>query len=499
MPYYQEASGVLPDSITDDKLANMPEARVKGRAVGAGEGDPQDLTGPQITEIIGPLIGPPSGPAGGDLVGLYPDPVLVPVGPGGTFGDAGNVPRITVDTKGRITAIVTTPVGSGPPTGAAGGDLAGTYPNPTIVPGAISWVEIAGAPASLPPSGPAGGVLGGSYPNPNVLSNNSVFTGTIVDGAVTSPKIANANVTSSHIAANAITTPQIADGNITNVKLATMADGTIKGRAAGAGAGVPQDLTLAQMQAILGTNQMLRHDCRLNYVNNSVIRLNRHGGMLLTINGVPRVIPQGGVDLVYNVGWGPGGAIAYVYATWSGSTIQLALGGAPTENPADGNMVSVSDATATLVGAFVIAPTGGASFYESDGWITVLSYWNRKERRAIAGWGNLPTSSTSPIELAQGVLMVADWGEEPIQSFTTGYAINSIVSAMVMLENRLSGTPYVNTTQMWAPVATGGGAMPSISIYPPAGAVLFQRAAPYVWTNAGMATFWGTHMVVTRS
>lgn len=47
------ATGNLPDdSVTNAKLANMAQATIKGRASGAGTGDPTDLTGTQATAIL---------------------------------------------------------------------------------------------------------------------------------------------------------------------------------------------------------------------------------------------------------------------------------------------------------------------------------------------------------------------------------------------------------------------------------------------------------------
>lgn len=43
----------------------------------------------------------------------------------------------------------------------------------------------------------------------------------------------------------------IGDGTVTNAKLVSMTQATVKGRASGAGTGVPQDLTAAQLKAIL--------------------------------------------------------------------------------------------------------------------------------------------------------------------------------------------------------------------------------------------------------
>jgi hypothetical protein len=73
------------------------------------------------------------GAAGGDLTGTYPDPTLVVIGsPAGPFGGAMEAPIVTIDGKGRVTALSSTPITGTSPGGSAGGDLAGTYPNPTL-------------------------------------------------------------------------------------------------------------------------------------------------------------------------------------------------------------------------------------------------------------------------------------------------------------------------------------------------------------------------------
>lgn len=107
------------------------------------------------------------------------------------------------------------------PEGPAGGDLEGEYPNPVLREGVVLenitrgsiTQEMLAPNICTTPCGPASGDLTGTYPDP-LIAPGAVKTDRIFNGAVTTEKIANWAVTNMKLAADAVTTDKIMNGTI---------------------------------------------------------------------------------------------------------------------------------------------------------------------------------------------------------------------------------------------------------------------------------------------
>jgi hypothetical protein len=343
----------------------------------------------------------------------------------GTYGSATQVGVFTVDAQGRITSASNVTISGVSPGGAAGGDLSGSYPNPTV-----ARIQGRAVATTAPSTGQVLKWSGSAWtPSPDNDTTYSAGAGLSLSGTTFS--IASGGVTTGMLADNAVTNSKIADGAVTDPKIVSVSWSKITG--------APNFLTGVVAQNPLTGAGTSGNPLRL--INGT------SAGQILKWNGTQWALATDN-DTTYSAGAG---------LSLSGTTFSVATGGITTAMLADGavtdpKIVSVSWSKITgapnfLTGVVAQNPLTGAGT-SSDPLRLIngtsagqILKWNGTQW-ALANDNDTTYSAGAGLSLSGTTFSIASGG------VTTGMLADGAVTSAKLSTTGVTAGTYGSATQV---------------------------------------------------
>jgi hypothetical protein len=211
------------------------------------------------------------------------------------------------------------------------------------------------------------------------------------------------------------------------------------------------------------------HDCYFECLDANTCRLTRFGGNQIMIAGKRETIPAGLTLAPFGTAAWP---YWYIYVYMSAGVMQFAAAGSNEAAPvidAYGMPVHPTNAALTLVGMVM---GGAATFRTAGNTVGAISQWNRKQRRAEAGYQGQSSASTTIINLSTHNINFLAFNGDFVRFGLSGHTLNNVAGYSTNLflgispsgaqvsqghNNYSGGTAYANSLDIFGDAQVGAG------------------------------------------